>query len=153
MSDNRKTVAGYLLPATITAEHLKDVCAVLGYEIMSEETGESPASTLGRILRAIGEPIVFNEKVDVHRFNIATEGSVELCMRQLVFRDDMEAQVARVAAEKDADIARLQGALSYVRQAITSDLNSRSIICTVWAGPGETLVDYIDAALNEGAAS
>ncbi|MFT9453915.1 hypothetical protein [Komagataeibacter saccharivorans] len=50
-------------------------------------------------------------------------------------------------------IARLRGALSCAKDAITSDLNSSSIVCTVWAGPGETLVDFIDAALNEGTAA
>lgn len=61
-----------------------------------------------------------------------------------------EAQ-AQIAA-RDAEIVRLQEALVAARDAITSDLNAKSIVCTVWAGPAETLVDYIDAALKGGAA-
>lgn len=50
------------------------------------------------------------------------------------------------------EVTRLQEALVAARDAITSDLNAKSIVCTVWAGPAETLVDYIDAALKGGAA-
>lgn len=70
----------------------------------------------------------------------------------LVRRTDMEAQVARVAAEKDAEIARLREALLCARDAIMSGRNNHSIVCTIWAADGETLVDRIDDALNEGAA-
>ncbi|OUJ10309.1 hypothetical protein HK25_06990 [Acetobacter sp. DsW_059] len=52
---------------------------------------------------------------------------------------------------RDEEMVRLREALVVVRDAITSDLNAKSIVCTVWANPVETLVDYIDAALKEGA--
>lgn len=55
-------------------------------------------------------------------------------------------------AARDAEIVRLREALVVARNAITSDLNAKGIVCTVWAGPAETLVDYIDAALKGGAA-
>ena len=50
--------------------------------------------------------------------------------------------------EKDAEIAQLREALVTARDAITSDLNTKSIVCTVWAAPAETLVDYIDDTLK-----
>lgn len=59
--------------------------------------------------------------------------------------------VAEIIAEHK-EVARLREAFVAVRDAITSDLNAKSIVCTVWAGPAETLVDYIDAALKGGAA-
>jgi len=71
----------------------------------------------------------------------------------LVRRTDMEAQVARVVAEKDAEIVRLRGALSQVADALAYEINEHSIVDTVWISPIETMDDYINAALNEGSAA
>ncbi|MBO1325279.1 hypothetical protein K2X14_07865 [Acetobacter sp. TBRC 12305] len=66
----------------------------------------------------------------------------------LVRHSDAQAAIAALQAEN----ARLREALSHAREAITSDENKSSIVCTVWAGPGETLVDYISSALEGSAA-
>ncbi|KAB8122428.1 hypothetical protein D3W54_14650 [Komagataeibacter medellinensis] len=71
----------------------------------------------------------------------------------LIRRTDMEAQVAKVAAEKDAEIARLRGALSQVADALAYEINEHSIVDTVWVSPIETMDDFINAALNEGSAA
>ncbi|WP_232276060.1 hypothetical protein [Komagataeibacter oboediens] len=71
---------------------------------------------------------------------------------EMVRRTDMEAQVARVAAEKDAEIEHLRRALSRVGDALAYEINEHSIVDTVWISPIETMDDFIDAALTEGAA-
>ncbi|WP_258367772.1 hypothetical protein [Komagataeibacter oboediens] len=70
----------------------------------------------------------------------------------LVRRTDMEAQVARVAAKKDAEIERLRRALSRVGDALAYEINEHSIVDTVWISPIETMDDFIEAALTEGSA-
>ncbi|GCE89647.1 hypothetical protein MSKU15_1248 [Komagataeibacter diospyri] len=91
-----------------------------------------------------------------------TDMEVKLSVRDRLVKATMRALDAKtghyqtVQNERDVlkdQIARLRGALSCAKDAITSDLNSSSIVCTVWAVPGETLVDFIDAALNEGTAA
>ncbi|NSL93880.1 hypothetical protein [Acetobacter syzygii] len=67
---------------------------------------------------------------------------------ETVLLSDHQAQIEALEAE----VVRLREALEESRNAIMSDLNARSIVCTVWAAPAETLVDYIDAALKGGAA-
>ena len=153
MSDNSGVLVGYWLSATITAEHIEDACAALGYEISSEATGEEPADMLMRILMAMGQPVVFTGNASDHGIKITTNESREQRIWQLVFRDEMEAKAARVAVEKDAEIARLRAALSQVKDALAYEINEHSIVCTVWISPIETMADFIDAALNEGAAS
>lgn len=75
----------------------------------------------------------------------------------LVFRTDMEAQVARVEAEKDAEIARLREVLE--------ELKNTSLAMRGHIEPGAPVIDFalaierakhvlseIPSALNEGAA-
>ena len=128
MSDNSKTVAGYWLPATITAERIEDACAALGYEIASEATGEEPAATLMRILMAMGQPVVFTGNASDHGIKITTNESGEQRIWQLFFRDEMEAQAARVAAEKDAEIAELKRLIQIIAFPVKNDIG------TEWSG-------------------
>ncbi|MCP1227935.1 hypothetical protein [Acetobacter fabarum] len=91
-----------------------------------------------------GKPSLFTNEAMAERWAKHFGRTLHPVVRQ------SEAQ-AQIAA-RDAEIVRLREALVVARGAITSGLNAKSIVCTVWAGPAETLVDYIDAALKGGAA-
>ncbi|WP_308719221.1 hypothetical protein [Komagataeibacter xylinus] len=143
MSDNSGVLVGYWLPATITAEHIEDACAALGYEIASEATGEEPAAMLMRILMAMGQPVVFTGNASDHGIKITTNESGEQRIWQLVFRDEMEVQVAAWRQRYER-----------IRWRFLQDakLEGRSLT----AAQFDALVDGDDearAAVNEGAAS
>ena len=112
--------------------------------LSNEQIGKllAPISTLDGRLLSIGTPVQTRELTVVT--TLGTLRDPIPCVRH----SDAQAQIAA----RDAEIGRLREALSGVRNAITSDLNAKSIICTVWAGPAETLVDYIDATLKGGVA-
>lgn len=54
-------------------------------------------------------------------------------------------------ARQSAEIERLRETLTAVRDTIEHNpdsINEGAIVCTVWFSPIETMVDFIDAALN-----
>ncbi|KPH74070.1 hypothetical protein AE618_25975 [Bosea vaviloviae] len=56
-----------------------------------------------------------------------------------------EAEIADLRAKLD----RMRQALVSVRDAVTHEVNTHSIACTVWMPAGnETMVDFIDQALS-----
>ncbi len=116
MSGNSGTLAGYWLPATITAEHVEDACAAIGCEITSEATGEEPATMLMHILRVMAQPVVFTGNASDHGIKITTNESGEQRIRQLVFRDEMEAQTARAADQEE--IGRLKFIIEIAMRAL-----------------------------------
>lgn len=120
---------------------------------------------LSAVLLAIGTPVTGSELYPIGYIN-------EDAIRRLatgvyrstsLFRDEdkehyrtmaliRQSDALALLAARDAEIVRLREALVSARDAITSDLKVKSIVCTVWYGPTETLVDYIDATLKGGAA-
>ncbi|MBO1325381.1 hypothetical protein K2X14_11420 [Acetobacter sp. TBRC 12305] len=102
----------------------------------------NPKRTMIESLLAIGTPLQDGDLPVVT--TLGTLRDPVPCVRQ----SDAQAAIAAVQAENE----QLREALSHAREAITSDENKSSIVCTVWAGPGETLVDYISATLEGGAA-
>jgi len=71
---------------------------------------------------------------------ISVRERLELCVRFDLTFGKAEAEWALAENE------RLRAALRTVRLALTSPLNSASIVDTVWVGPAETAVDFLLAA-------
>ncbi|KAB8123067.1 hypothetical protein D3W54_01215 [Komagataeibacter medellinensis] len=106
MPDNNETVAGYLLPATITAEQIKNACAANGYSMMFVATDENPERMLMHIITALGHPVFRGLRVDTAAQIRAISGAAELdccAFNPSVVRDD---EWTDVVCRSDMDNAR-----------------------------------------------
>ncbi|MCG4261331.1 hypothetical protein K6W36_12225 [Acetobacter senegalensis] len=135
--------------------------------VLDSYTGdrEDTNAAMQKTFLAIGTPVTADVLYPVGYINEDAIGGLATGIYQSasIFRDEDKEHHDTVAlvrldvaeaklAERDAEIARLRKGLSKARDAITSPHNAKSIVCTVWSGPAETLVDYIDAVLKGGAA-
>ena len=66
------------------------------------------------------------------------------CQTEIAIYSEAQAVIAAL----EGKVGRLREIIKESRNAIMSDINEHSIVCTVWVRPGETLIDYIDDALE-----
>ena len=144
----------YLVPGRLTDEQDTVIRRnMIGGPILD------PADMFAFLVRTIGTPIqpcADVETVAILKGSTAGYSSVTgplghmpIPEYQLVRRTDMEAQVARVAAEKDAEIARLKDMLSlFVEYEKLMDDGEDVAAMSVYAD----FTKEVTAALNEGSA-
>ncbi|WP_232276077.1 hypothetical protein [Komagataeibacter oboediens] len=157
----------YLVPGRLTDEQRRDFFVNMSWDVDGPEGAEDMIDAIGTLIHPIKDVENAGYRYDYKRDlgHFGEERWFTLCsvtlppdsemyknITSLVRRTDMEAQVARVAAKKDAEIARLRRALSRVGDALAYEINEHSIVDTVWISPIETMDDFIEAALTEGSA-
>ncbi|GBQ15160.1 hypothetical protein CFR78_04370 [Komagataeibacter rhaeticus] len=106
MSDNSKTVAGYVIPASITAQQIKNACMANGYSMMFVARDENPTGMLMHIIEALGHPVFRGVRVETAAKIRVISGANELeciAFNPSVVPDDEYTDVVR---RSDMDIAR-----------------------------------------------
>ncbi|MCE2566196.1 hypothetical protein [Komagataeibacter sp. FNDCF1] len=83
-------MAGYLIPATITAEKIKRACAANGYSVMVVAQGEKPECMIESIIIALGRPVRVIKDVETAAHIRSIDGAPDCGMLNTALLPDGE---------------------------------------------------------------